>query len=189
METIFSKVLDRLPDAHRWVEPRALLLRATCDVFGYEEAAELSVIVRDEDGKTMFVIGSPGVPVVESVLRQSPDVREVIATQEYVSNLVGLLPGWSRTSIFVHRLKNPERLVVNFRTVTLWEVAVDTVEPHRRKGYAGLCVAHMVMKMRREAQPKEPVWQAAEDDPASCRLAEKLGFERADELAWFRRDE
>ncbi len=241
METIFSKVLERLPDVHRWVEPRALLLRATCDVFGYQEAPELSVIVRDEDGETLFVIGNPGVPVVKSVLRQSPNVREVVATQQYATKLVGLLPGWSRTTIFVHRLRDSARLVVNVGVVetmirplvtriegmdldlsrefernandhwiataftpqrvpiagcyagaiteTLWDVAVDTAKAYRRQGYARSCVAHMVMKMRKEAQPKEPVWQAAEDNPASCRLAKKLGFERVDELAWFRKDD
>jgi hypothetical protein len=36
-------------------------------------------------------------------------------------------------------------------------------------------------------QGKEPVWQAARDNPPSWRLAEELGFEPVDELAFLRR--
>jgi GNAT superfamily N-acetyltransferase len=66
------------------------------------------------------------------------------------------------------------------RTETLWDVSIDTLEPHRRKGYAALCVTHLIRHMH--AQGKQPVWQALEDNPASWRLAEKLGFAPIDEL-------
>ncbi len=69
-------------------------------------------------------------------------------------------------------------------TETLWDISIDTVPAHRQKGYAGLCVAFMVRHM--EARGKRPVWGAAEDNPASWRLARKLGFEPVDELALFR---
>lgn len=232
-----SEIVRALADTHRWIEARALLLDGSGDVFGYRETPAVSAIVRDAEAETLFVIGTPDVSVVESVLRQSPCVREVVA-KEHASNLVDALPGWSRMAIFMYRLRNAERLprvppgAVAFLdpsvlgglsidaelkqeledgaegspiaaayvagepvafcyagaiTESLWDVAVDTVEEHRRKGYAGLCVAHMVRHM--QAQGKEPVWQAAEDNPASWRLAEKLGFEPVDELVWFRRDE
>ena len=71
-------------------------------------------------------------------------------------------------------------------TESLWDVAVDTVRAHRRKGHAGACVAHRVRLMR--GQGKEPVWQAELNNPPSWRLAEKLGFEPIDELAFFQRD-
>jgi predicted GNAT family acetyltransferase len=35
------------------------------------------------------------------------------------------------------------------------------------------------------AQGKQPVWQSEEDNPASWRLAQKLGFVPVDELALF----
>jgi RimJ/RimL family protein N-acetyltransferase len=68
-------------------------------------------------------------------------------------------------------------------TETLWDISIDTVPGHRRRGYAGLCVAFMVRHM--EAWGKRPVWGAAEDNPASWRLARKLGFVPVDELALF----
>jgi RimJ/RimL family protein N-acetyltransferase len=36
-----------------------------------------------------------------------------------------------------------------------------------------------------EGQGKRPVWGASEDNPASWRLARKLGFAPVDELALF----
>jgi RimJ/RimL family protein N-acetyltransferase len=36
-----------------------------------------------------------------------------------------------------------------------------------------------------DTQDKQPVWQAVEENPASWRLAQKLGFVPVDELALF----
>jgi len=72
-------------------------------------------------------------------------------------------------------------------TESLWDVAIDTVEAHCRQGHAGRCAAFMIRRMRTFG--KERVWQAAEDNPSSWRLAAKLGFEAIAELTWFRRDE
>jgi hypothetical protein len=68
-------------------------------------------------------------------------------------------------------------------TETLWDVAIDTLRQHRRKGYAAICAAHMIRYM--QAQGKQPVWQAEEENPASWWLAQKLGFVSVDELALF----
>lgn len=68
-------------------------------------------------------------------------------------------------------------------TESLWDVSIDTVPQHQRRGYAAWCAAYMIRYM--QTQSKQPVWQALEDNPASWRLAEKLGFEPVDELAFF----
>lgn len=65
-------------------------------------------------------------------------------------------------------------------TESLWDVAIDTLEAHRRKGHATRAFTFMARHMA--AQGKQPVWQALEENPASWRLAEKLGFEAVDEL-------
>jgi GNAT superfamily N-acetyltransferase len=70
-------------------------------------------------------------------------------------------------------------------TEALWDISIDTVPDQRRKGYAALCVAYMIRYMH--AQGKRPVWQALEDNPASWRLAQKLGFVPVDKLMLFRR--
>ncbi|HVE78271.1 MAG TPA: GNAT family N-acetyltransferase [Gemmatimonadaceae bacterium] len=68
-------------------------------------------------------------------------------------------------------------------TESLWDVSIDTLAEHRRRGYAGLCAAYMIRHM--EARGRRPVWGAVEENPASWRLARKLGFEPVDELALF----
>jgi GNAT superfamily N-acetyltransferase len=68
-------------------------------------------------------------------------------------------------------------------TETLWDVAIDTLAQHRRRGYAAACAAHMIRHMR--AHGKQPVWGAVEENPASWRLAHKLGFTQVDVIALF----
>ena len=223
-----------LPDVHRWVEARALLLAGACDVFEFRAAPQLSAIVRDAEQTTLFVIGNPDASVVETVLRRSPLVREVVAGNERV----GVVGTAAAVVVLDDRRASPARrrrltdassdvrlldpaLIPELKidadlkqeladgaegssisaafvggspiafcyagavTESLWDVAVDTVEAHRRNGHAGACVAHRVRLMRE--QGKEPVWQAELNNPPSWRLAEKLGFEPIDELAFFQR--
>jgi RimJ/RimL family protein N-acetyltransferase len=70
-------------------------------------------------------------------------------------------------------------------TETLWDVGVDTVPEQQRKGYAGLCFSFLARHMQQ--QGKSVVWQALESNPASWYLADKLGFTKVDELAYFTR--
>ena len=60
-------------------------------------------------------------------------------------------------------------------TEGLWDVSIDTLEGHRRRGHAGRCAAFMVRHMR-ETAGKEPVWGALETNAASMNLAAFLGF-------------
>jgi RimJ/RimL family protein N-acetyltransferase len=69
-------------------------------------------------------------------------------------------------------------------TETLWDISIDTLAEHRRGGHAARAVAWMIRHML-SSSGQAPVWAALEDNPASWRLAEKLGFEAVDELAFF----
>ena len=60
-------------------------------------------------------------------------------------------------------------------TEGLWDVSIDTLEGHRRRGHAARCAAFMVRRMR-ETTSKEPVWGALETNAASMGLAASLGF-------------
>ena len=64
-------------------------------------------------------------------------------------------------------------------TEGLWDVSIDTLDGHRRRGYAASCVAFMVRHMR-DARGKEPVWGALETNAASMNLAASLGFDPVD---------
>ncbi len=227
-------IAQRLPDLPRWVEARALLLSGDCEIFGLQEEPELSLVVRDPDTGSVFVIGAPAVTAVQAAVQKDGRGGEVVAPLEQAAWLTDALPGWTRTRIMVHHLADPHRLpeasggAVGFldparlsqlpieaelrrelesgaarsliaatfvdqqpvsfcyagaMTETLWDISIDTLPEHRRKGYAALCVAHMIRYM--QAQGKHPVWQAVEENPASWRLAQKLGFAPVDELALF----
>lgn len=61
-----------------------------------------------------------------------------------------------------------------FVTPSLWDVAVDTLEPHRRRGLAAVCFRTLAVHLA--ADGKRPVWGALESNTASMALAAKLGF-------------
>jgi GNAT superfamily N-acetyltransferase len=66
-------------------------------------------------------------------------------------------------------------------TETLWDVAVDTLEPYRRRGLAAACYRLLAAHLAEE-QGLAPVWGALAENRASIRLAAKLGFTPAAEL-------
>jgi GNAT superfamily N-acetyltransferase len=68
---------------------------------------------------------------------------------------------------------------------TLWDVAIDTLEPYRRQGFGARCAAFVIEHMR--AAGKEPVWGSLVSNVASSRLAAKLGFVPVDTIFVFTR--
>ncbi len=66
-------------------------------------------------------------------------------------------------------------------TETLWDVGIDTIEGHRRRGYATACFLSLAAWMA--ARGRQPVWSAYECYPPSLELAEKLGFQPVDRIA------
>ena len=65
-------------------------------------------------------------------------------------------------------------------TETLWDVGVDTLESHRRRGYAVACFRALATVMA--TQGRQPVWCAYADYPPSLELAAKLGFQPVDRI-------
>ena len=70
-------------------------------------------------------------------------------------------------------------------TETLWDVGIDTVPAHRRRGHA--TAAFRALAAHMAAAGRQPVWGAEDDNVASLRLAAKLGFEPAGHLAVVKR--
>jgi hypothetical protein len=68
---------------------------------------------------------------------------------------------------------------------SLWDVSIDTLEPHRGRGLAQLAARFMIDHLRGEG--REPVWGALESNAASRRLAGKLGFSPVGSLVVFSR--
>ena len=69
-------------------------------------------------------------------------------------------------------------------TEGLWDVAIDTLEEHRRQGHAAQCAAYMIRHMR-DTAGKKPVWGAMESNAPSMGLAAKLGFVPVDRVFVF----
>jgi RimJ/RimL family protein N-acetyltransferase len=68
-------------------------------------------------------------------------------------------------------------------TETLWDMAIETLEPYRGRGYAGLAAAHLIRHMYRKR--KQPVWATGETNTASLRVAKKLRFRPVDRMVVF----
>ena len=230
----YHSVARRLPDLPRWVEVRDLLVLGCCEVFELREEPELSLVIRDPDTGTVFVVGRPAASAIRAAAGRSARGGEVVAPPEAGAWVADALPEWTRTRAILHVLRHPDRLPppsageVGFLdpdtlprlpisaelrreleigaarsviaaafadgqpfsfcyagavTESLWDIAIDTVPEHRRRGHAARCVAHMIRHM--QAGGRQPVWGAAEHNPASWRLAQKIGFEPVDELALF----
>jgi GNAT superfamily N-acetyltransferase len=228
----------KLPDLPRWVESRSLLLEGFGEIFGFAEKPDLSLVLRDPDARSIFVIGRPIEKEIEAAIEKNGHGNEVIAAHEQAAWLAEILPGWKRAAIIVHHLPDMHRLpeaptgapsgAVGFLdpavipqlaieddlkqelisgaeqssiaatfveqepvsfcyagalTESLWDISIDTVPEQQRKGYAALCVSYMIRYLH--GQGRHPVWQALEDNPASWRLAQKLGFMPVDELVLF----
>jgi RimJ/RimL family protein N-acetyltransferase len=69
-------------------------------------------------------------------------------------------------------------------TEGLWDVSIDTLEEHRRRGHAARCAASLIRHMR-DTAGKEPVWGAVESNASSMGLAAKLGFVPVDRVFVF----
>lgn len=63
---------------------------------------------------------------------------------------------------------------------TWWDVAIDTLEPFRRRGLAAAAFERMMELMTDRG--KQPVWGALESNIASMKLAKRLGFVPCDRL-------
>jgi hypothetical protein len=61
------------------------------------------------------------------------------------------------------------------RTARWWDVSVDTLDSHRRRGLAASAAAAMIRDLR--AHGLHPVWGALDDNPGSSAVARALGFE------------
>jgi hypothetical protein len=66
-----------------------------------------------------------------------------------------------------------------WRTESLWDVSIDTIEQQRRRGLAAHVVRAMIADMGQHGL--QPIWSALESNGASLRLAARLGFVPVDE--------
>lgn len=63
---------------------------------------------------------------------------------------------------------------------SLWDMSIDTIPSHRRKGYAAAAALYLMRVMTEKG--KSAVWGALESNRASANLARRLGFVENDKL-------
>lgn len=73
----------------------------------------------------------------------------------------------------------------SWRTESLWDVSVDTLEAYRGRGLAAAAAAFLIDHLRPERVA--PVWGALESNTASLRVAARLGFAPVDAIVVFSR--
>jgi GNAT superfamily N-acetyltransferase len=129
----------------------------------------------------------PEVPAGSVTLLSSPEVFDLIDTEGISGDLRSELRAAASGAVpFAAALSEGHPVsfcYVASETEGLWDVAIDTLEGHRRRGHAARCVAYLVAHMRE--QGKEPIWGAEETNPPSLGLAARLGFVPVDEIVVF----
>jgi GNAT superfamily N-acetyltransferase len=70
-----------------------------------------------------------------------------------------------------------------YRTERWFDLSIDTLESHRRRGFATSAAAFLVHAML--AQNRRPVWGALDADTPSISLARKYGFRAVDRMVVF----
>jgi RimJ/RimL family protein N-acetyltransferase len=70
-------------------------------------------------------------------------------------------------------------------TESWWDVSIDTVEAYRGRGFAAAAFLRLAAPFAERG--KAPVWGALDSNPASLRLAARLGFVPVDRLTVFSR--
>ena len=67
-----------------------------------------------------------------------------------------------------------------WRTERWFDISIDTLRDHRRRGYARVTASELIRRER--ADGREPLWGAVASNHASLRLAAALGFDPSDEV-------
>jgi GNAT superfamily N-acetyltransferase len=152
------------------------LVRAVLDGFAAEQATILQAPT-GEPPPPIYpcrLFGLADLPLLES---EPENLRaELQATLIAGAFLVAAFDG-SRPVAFCY---------VAAETETFWDVSIDTVPSHRRRGFAMSAVRYLMTVMRERG--KTAVWGAARSNPASLALAFRLGFAAVDELWVLSRD-
>src|SRR5262245_25164460 len=69
------------------------------------------------------------------------------------------------------------------RTESWFDLSIDTLDEHRRRGFATAAAAHLIHHLLE--QGKKPVWGALDADTASIAMAKKYGFRAVDRMMVF----
>ncbi len=118
-------------------------------------------------------------PVVRLLAPSDEPMLRVLTSGELREELLHLLPTAPIAAAFLDQ-RAVAFCSAPYRTETLWDVAVDTLDGFRRRGLATAAFRHLAGKLA--GVGLAPVWGAEADNAASLALAARLGFVATDAL-------
>lgn len=150
-----------------------------------ENIEEVKAMVPRFAAERALVFSSPDVLAASPPHSCRPlDARSLIQQHHLPADLMRELRDVAEGGALVVGAFDGERAVsfayVAAESESLWDVSIDTLESHRRQGYASAAI----LSLMRQMQPhgKAPVWGALESNHASAGLARRLGFVACDAL-------
>ncbi|MCI0436781.1 MAG: GNAT family N-acetyltransferase [Gemmatimonadetes bacterium] len=225
-------LLERLPDAPRWVEARSLLRGRAFRLQG--DPAD-SCVVRHAHLPLGVAIGQPDAALLRAALRDADRWFELLAAPEDSPAIHATLSDWRASPALLHVRAHRstavdadralgsdvivaapaphaliERVPPAWRvwaavspaiaarlaggaivsmchagavTERWWDVGVDTLVAHRRRGHARACFDALEAWL--SSRGLSPIWGSLEDNAESLAMAAALGFEPVDRLTVF----
>jgi GNAT superfamily N-acetyltransferase len=143
----------------------------------------------DLDGWTRglaLIYEQRAVPSVATDGTRLVDIHELLSFDLPVDLAAELIPVATYARIAATFVDGrPVSICTATETETLFDIGIDTLEGYRGRGHAVTCAAFMIAHQL--GRGRRPVWGAMQDNRASQRVAEKLGFVPIDRLAVWER--
>ena len=150
-------MLSLVPDEHKFVELRALLLSDECEVYGFEETERLSFVACYEEPDLAFVYGRPARAAIRQVAARQPSEETILCLPEDRAYVEEALPEWRSELAVIYRLADDARLP---------KVPTDV---------ARFLTSSELEAMRHiPAELKEELLEAAEESPVAASFVERL---------------
>lgn len=102
-ETI-QRLLSLIPDEHKFVELRAMLLSDECEVHSFAETDRLSFVACYEEPDLAFVYGRPARAAIRQVAARQPSDETVLCLPEDRAYVEEALPEWRSELAIIYRL-------------------------------------------------------------------------------------
>lgn len=168
--------------------PESVLHAADCvsEVLAFPENVEqVRAILRDFRAESATIFSAPAQlpPAPPHACRQLGRA-EIASLQHLPAGLLAELSQAAQNGVTIVAAFDGALPVafayVASETETLWDVSIDTIESHRRRGYAAAAVVTLMHVMKQRG--KTAVWGALASNSASQNLARRLGFTEVDTL-------
>lgn len=109
-DTMTQRLLAFVPDQHKFVELRALLLSDECELYGFAETDRLSFVACYEEPDLAFVYGRPAREAIRQIAERQPSEETILCLPEDRAYVEEALPEWRSELAFIYRLADGTRL-------------------------------------------------------------------------------